>query len=670
MNIKITHNWLLDFLQTDASPFEIQKYLSLAGPSIEKVEPIINYAGQTIDYLYDIEIISNRIDTASVWGITQEALAILPMHGKKANLKNNPLLDYRFNKIKDFNQKKYSLQIKIEKDNLCSRFTACILDGIQIAPSPQFIQDRLQAAGVKIINNVVDISNYLMLTLGQPVHIFDFEKIAQNNMACMIMREAKKGEKVATLDGKEIVLTGEDIVIEDGQRRLIDLCGIMGGLNSCVSQNTKKIILFVQTYNKAKIRKTTMTTGIRTLAATYFEKGLDEERVEPTLVYGLKLLQQYAKGGIASKLYDIYPFPYKQKEVTTTLPFFKKIMGVDIDKKDIINILENLGFKTKVNQQELRVSIPSYRKYDILIPEDLVEEVARVYGYHKITDNLPPPAFVEQPLEFHRLFKIVNKIKVFLKHLGLNEVINYSMISKKMIDEWGLDEKKHLQLANTISEEIEYMRLSLLPSLYKNIKDNYGKKDTLKFFEIAKVYLPKDGDLPEEKYRLAMVFNTDYFDLKGVIEALINELNIENNNIVDTVGKETIYQKIFLKNNCATWLVEKNAVGFLGQVKNGEKIYMAEIDLEKLMKYSRPLASYQTINPFSVIKLDLTFDKKMPYIELKRKAYQSSSLLNKIEIIDIFKNKITLRLYFSSTKRNITEEEAKNELKKIKKILL
>mgnify|MGYP000535142576 FL=1 len=631
MNIKITYHWLLDFLETDASPFELQKYLSLAGPSIEKVENIGN------DYVFDIEIISNRIDTASAFGVAQEAAAILPFFGKKAKLKFNPFEEYKFLKIiKEEREDNYKLKILIKEDNLCSRFSAIILDNVKIGPSPSFIQERLKAAGIKVINNVVDISNYLMLTLGQPTHIFDFDKISNSDgkSATMIMRQSKKGEKIITLDEKEVKLPGEDIVIEDGKERLIDLCGIMGGLNSCVSNNTKRIILFVQTYNKQKIRKTVMTTGVRTLAATYFEKGLDEERVEATLVFGIYLLKQYASAKIASELYDIYPHPYQKKKVITTFSFFQKIMGVDIPKKIIIKILNSLGFETKVYGKKLEVCVPHFRKYDINIAEDLVEEVARVYGYNNLPNNFSPPAQVFQPEEFEKIFKVSSKIKYFLKHLGLSEVINYSMISKKMIDQWGLKEKNHLKIKNSISKEIEYLRISLLPSLYKNIKDNEGKKEILKFFEIAKVYLPRENDLPKEEYRLGIAVNTDFFDLKGIFEALLLELNIQS----------FPFPKIVKKDN----------------------VFLVEIPLLLLIEKAKLLPKFRPINPFATIKLDKTFELKKDFAfeKIKEKAFQSP-YLDKIEVLALFRNKLTLRFYYSAKDRNLTEEEAKKELNKI-----
>jgi len=631
MNIKITYHWLLDFLETDASPFEIQKYLSLAGPSIERVEKVEN------DYVFDIEIISNRIDTASAFGIAKEAEAILPFFGKKAKLKFNPFEEYKFSKIiKEQRENDYKLNISMKENNLCSRFSAIILDNVKIGPSPSFIQKRLKAAGVKVINNVVDISNYLMLTLGQPTHIFDFDKIANSDgkSATMIMRQSKKEEKIITLDEKEVNLPGEDIVIEDGRGRLIDLCGIMGGLNSCVSNNTKRIILFVQTYNKQKIRKTVMTTGIRTLAATYFEKGLDEERVEATLVFGVFLLKQYASAKIASKLYDIYSHPYQKKKIVTTFSFFEKIMGIKIPKKIIVQILNSLSFETKVYDEKIEVFVPHFRKYDINIPEDLVEEVARIYGYNNLPNNFPPPAQVFQPEEFEKIFKVSSKIKYFLKHLGINEVVNYSMISKKMIEEWGLKEKDHLKIKNSISKEIEYLRISLLPSLYKNIKDNEGKKEVLKFFEIAKVYLPEEDDLPKEEYRLGIALNTNFFDLKGVLEALLLELNIESFHFPKIIKKENVF--------------------------------LSEIPLLSLIEKAKLLPKFKPINPFATIKLNKTFElkKDLTFQKIKEKAFKSS-YLDRVEVLSLFKNKLTLRFYYSAKYRNLTEEEAKRELEKV-----
>lgn len=637
MNIKITYSWLLEYLDTDATPYEMQNYLSLCGPSIERVNKING------DYVFDIEITSNRIDTASVIGIAQEAQAILPMFSKSACLKFNPLKEYNFNKYyldhgRDIDNKK--LKVIIKDKSLCSRFTAVVLENIKIAPSPDFIKQRLIACGIKSINNVVDISNYLMLSLGQPVHVFDYDEI-KNHM--MTMRESKRGEKIITLDEKELTLPGGDIVIEDGSGRLIDLCGIMGGLNSAISDKTKNVVLFVQTYDKVRIRKTLMSTAVRTIAATFFEKGLDPERVEPTLVYGVELLEKYASAKVSSKLYDIYPKPCKQKLLVMGYGLFCKKIGVKIPEKTIVSILNNLGFKVKTVGTGLdlsvQIKIPSFRTNDINIPEDIVEEVARVYGYQNIPSVLQPIVYVDQPKEMEDIFVFQNKIKLLLKHLGLNEVINYSMVSKEQLEAFDLDPKKHLRLSNTLSKDIEFLRTNLTISLLKNIKDNTGKKETIKLFEIGKVYLPKKDDLPNEVYKIGIATNTDYFGLKGIIEAIYKELNID----VGTIHELSVPE-----------IIEKDGV------------FMTEIDFQLLIDNCQLVPKYQPINPYAVIKLDKTFEisPHTTYEVVRQKAFQSK-LLRKTEVVTLYQNKLTLRFYYSSIEKNITEEDAKKELEKI-----
>jgi len=647
MNIKITYNWVLDYLDTDATPDEMQKYLSLSGPSIERIEKVRN------DYVFDVEITSNRIDTASVIGIAQETQAILPMFGKSARLKFNPIKEYNFKKYylthdREIDNKK--LNIVIKDKFLCPRFTAIVFENVKIAPSPKFISERLIACGIKSINNVVDISNFLMLSLGQPVHVFDYDQIKG---ATMIMRESKKGEKIVTLDEKEVTLPGGDIVIEDGSDRLIDLCGIMGGLNSAINDNTKNVVLFVQTYDKVKIRKTTMTTGVRTVAATFFEKGLDPERVEPTLVYGVELLEKFAQGKVASKLYDIYPKKQKEKSLVMSYELFDKKVGVKIDRKIINNILTNLGFGVRVAPNKgltlqegrtLQITIPSFRTNDINIPEDIVEEVARIYGYHNIPSILQPIVYVNQPKEMEDIFTFQNKIKLLLKHLGLNEVINYSMVSKQMIEKSGLNIKDHLRLSNSISTDIEFLRISLLPSLEKNIKENKGRQEVLQLFEIGKIYLKRVSpvkDSPykespcEEVYRIGIATNTDYSDLKGIIEAIYKELNIEQL--------------------------------LIPEINEKDGIFLTEIDFQTLIDYCQLVPKYKPLHPYAIIKLDKTFEiqPNTTYAVVRQRAFQSK-LLKKMEVITLYQNKLTLRFYYSSSSRNITEEEAKSELYKVR----
>jgi len=667
MNIKITYNWLLEYLETKAKPEEIASYLSLCGPSFEYTKQIDD------DFLYEIEITSNRVDAASVFGIAQEAAAILPMFSHLAKIKVNPRLNYRLSDLKaqfDAVSSPLSLDIKIASDNLCSRFTAVVMDNVEITASPEFIQKRLNAVGIKVINNVVDISNYLMVALGQPVHIFDYDQIKKG---VMIMREAKKGEKIVTLDGKEMILPGGDIVIEDGEGQLIDLCGIMGGLNSSVTKNTKRIVLFVQTYNKQKIRRTAMITGVRTLAATYFEKGLDEEQVEPTLVYGVELLKKYANAKIASLLYDIYPKPYKKKSIIIDYYYFEKMIGKKISKSLIANILNNLGFTVeKLGENKIKVWVPSWRKNDVVLPQDLVEEVARIYGYHRLEAKIQPPALVPSDLVVDQMNEFISRLKRFLKHLGLTEIMNYSMIAKDQIEDEGGKPDDYLKISNSIWEEIVYMRRSLLPSLLKNIVDNQGKKEVLQLFEIAKVYLKKEKGLPDEIYHLGIVVNTNFYDLKGIIEAIFVEFNLGK----FTLKKEESLSKIFDPNYSVTLNYQNQRIGWAGflnpilrkKYELSSEVFLAEVKLPPLAQNAKKLPPYQPINPFATIKLDLNLylSDQFDYHTFEEKAFKISPYLRKIELIDLYENKATVRLYFSANDRNLTEEEAKKELEKIK----
>lgn len=668
MNIKITYDWLLDYLDTDATPSEIQQYLSLCGPSVEKVEK------KDDKYVFDIEITSNRIDAASVIGIAQECKTILPQFGKKARLTYHPSLKENNNYHLSDKQKEYTLNITNDQ-KLCSRFTAIVLKNVLINPSPDFIQQRLNVIGIKTINTVVDISNYLMVTHGQPVHIFDYDRIKNHTM---IVRESVKGEYITTLDGKTFALEGGDIVIEDGGGRLIDLCGIRGGLNSSIIENTKNIVLFVQIYNKEKIRKTSMHLGQHTIAATYFEKGLDEERVYPTLQYGIELLQKYARAQPASEIYDIYPHPYTPRIIDITPQDIRRSLGIDIEEKKICLILENLGFSLikKKNKSDAvySIAIPSYRKNDIIIKEDIIEEIARIYGYFNFPSKVPGTDLTLVDRQMERMIFYENKVKHMLNLWGAHEMYNYSMIAEKQIANLDLDKKKHLKIKNTISSNIEYMRISLVPSLLKNMHDNEAFVSECLFFELAHVYHKKSNALPDEKPMLTIAANTDFFDLKGIVESLFEKLNIHT---ILFIPQPHIH---FLSNTIQASIGDVGWIGKLARSYQMEHeikkpVYLAELDFEKLISHARLFVSYQPINPYAGIALDLTLPQKryvyaQPIIEsIKKIRSLEKEIHHEIEIIGIYKNKLTLRFHFSSRERNITLEEAKKELANIQKYI-
>jgi len=368
MNILIPDSWLREYLETKATPQQIKEYLSLCGPSVERMHK------EDGEVIYDIEVTGNRPDSMSILGIAREAAAILPRFGIAAKLLNDPYdmkgLTLKTKKVKPFEAK--TLTIKTDP-MLNPRWTSVVIDNVNVGSSPTWLQKRMEATGIRSLNTVVDVTNYIMRAYGQPVHTFDYDQILpKNGVPTMILRASTKGERVITLDGKTHNLPGDDIVIEDGSGRLIDLCGIMGAQNSSVKSSTKTIVLFMQTYEPTHIRKTSMSLAHRTEAAGLFEKGLDPELVMPSVLKGIELIAQVAGGKVASKIYDIYPKPHKPYIVSVTKEKLTTYLGISLSDKDIANILTPLGFKPILTKSSVSAQIPSFRR-DIMMNVDIIQ---------------------------------------------------------------------------------------------------------------------------------------------------------------------------------------------------------------------------------------------------------------------------------------------------------
>ena len=669
MNIKITHNWLLEYIDTEATPYDIQKYLSLCGPSVESVTKIGN------DYVYEIEITSNRVDTASVYGIAREATAILNRFGFKTTLKKPQIASSSFDKTSEsevklrISRNDIALNIKDDK-KLCKRILAIVLDNVSVKPTPKYISERLEAVGIRSLNNLVDITNYIMVEIGHPTHVFDYDRIKTHQL---ILRQAQDKEEIITLDNKKYNLCPQDIIIDDGTGQVIDLPGIMGTANSVVTANTKKIIFFIESNDAKAIRQSSMKYGIRTMAATINDKSPDPETAKLALLRGIELYQKLTGAKIASQLIDIYPNPIPPKKVNISFADIDRIIGIKIPEKDILKFLSDLEFnyhRDHDRKSMVTLDVPPYRRNDINIKEDIIEEVARIYGYHNLPSILQQPAYVAQPKEDEKLFEYQTKIKYFLKHLGLNEIMNYSMISKKMILDFDLDPQEHLRVTNSLSADIEFLRTHLTPSFVKNIKENEGKTKEIKIFEVAKTYKIIKGQLPEEKFKLGICVNTNYFELKGIIDALLAELNIENYEIIkgeSGIFAKDIQGKIFVGKTKLGEFGKLNAK-YQNKAELKSEVFFVVFDFETLINNAKLLSPYKKSNPYSVIKLDLTIDTnpKKTFLKLKKEAFATSKLLQKIELISIYKGKLSLRFYFNSANENITEEEGLIELEKIR----
>ena len=370
MNIKILDSWLREYLKTKASPQKIAEYMSLTSVSIEKLEKLGD------DYIYDIEVTTNRPDLISVIGLAREGAAILPQFGIDAKFVPPTL-------VKPTSDNKLGIEI-VNDPKLVNRVLAVALE-IKLGPSPKQIKARLEASGIRSLNNGIDVTNYVMREIGHPMHVFDMDRL---NTGKIIIRESKKGEKIITLDGKEYELPGGDIVADDGTGKIVDLLGVMGTENSVVVDSTKRVLLFVDNNDPPRIRKTSISLALRTEAATLNEKGVDPELGMDAILRGVEVLKEIASAKVIAEIVDIYPNKPKPVSVSLSEKKINAVIGIEIPLKTSSKILGDLGFETQANDSNLKVDVPSWRLNDVAIEEDLIEEIVRVYSYHKVPSKL------------------------------------------------------------------------------------------------------------------------------------------------------------------------------------------------------------------------------------------------------------------------------------------
>lgn len=657
MDIKLPHSLLKDFLKTRARPNTIADKLSLCGPTVDQVVKTDE------DWLYHIEVITNRIDSANAFGIAREASVILPQFDLDVELINDP---YK-NSLSDLGElpKNKPVQVQIMDSSLVPRFTAITLKDINVQQSPKELKKQLKLSGQRPINNIIDISNELTLKYGQPVHIFDLDKISDNQM---IIRTSKKGETITTLDGQSIKLRGDDIVIEDGKGKLIDLCGIMGSKSSRVDQDTNNILLFVQNYDPQRIRRTSLYTQHRTLAAQIFEKQPDPELVMPVLIEGVKLLQKRAEAQISSSVLDIYPNPPEEQEVKIDLQWLNSFVGQKLEKAKVKEILTSLGFKVS-GDKTLICKIPSWRHHDINIKQDLAEEITRIHGYFSLPSKLPKTKPYTQPTD--KILKHEYKAKQVLTHLGFTEIYNTSLVSEDLFDKCNLKLKTDFKLKNPLSKEHQYMRTSLIPSILSNLSDNVGSTNSpLRIFELANIYLPQqDKDLADERPTLVVATQgLDFFFVKSYLESLSKYLKIDF-----TYLSLKEQSPPFVKKQTAQIKSKDQVLGNLGVINPQvaskfdikDKVIIAQLDFQSISDSIDPLHKFKPVPETSVVIEDMTIESDMPAGKILKKLL-SNDLIYKAQYITEYKGKHTFKLYFNNPEKNITQKQVNKVKEKIK----
>ncbi len=637
------------------------------GLPLEKVMPIE-------DYILDTEITSNRPDAMSIIGVAREAAAIL--NDKFTYSEPAPNLKV----VKDL-----KLSVDIKEKKLCSRYQGIVMTDIQVEPSPLWMQQRLLSAGLRPINNLVDITNYILLEFGQPMHVFDYDKIKGSEIN---VRLAKKGEKILALDGKTYELTDSNLVIADKENP-VAVAGVMGGELSAATEETKSIVLEAATFDAVSIRKTARLLNLHSDSSDLFEKSLKPQATTPALLRAVELVKELASGQVASKVYDEGSYTDRTQTIHLDLQRVQAVLGVNIKDSEVVNILSQLGFEVK-GKDVLTVTVPWWRNKDIEGEHDLIEEIARIYGYYKLPANLPVgslPVDLTSDLEF----KWESKIKIVLTALGLNEICSYSFVSEKQIKHAGLNLRDCVKIANPLSFDYEYMRNSLLPGLLQAVEENQGTSQDINLFELSKIYLANRNDLPDEIMQVAAVRagkdEQDVFvRMKGDLETLLDKLNIAEAELVQLEKEEACWpakQALEVK-------VGSEVVGRIGLINQevlylfGIKVVVAafELNFETLMKLAKPSGSYTPLPKYPSIELDLSLEvsQEVLYQSIQKTVLSIDDLIKSVEFLSVYQGKgvdehkkaLAVRIVYQSEDKTLKAEEAQQvhdrvvaELKKV-----
>ena len=603
------------------------------------------------DDVIDFELTANRADLLSMLGLAYESAVIT---GEKVELP-----DVSFKEIKDNIKDKLTLNV-----NTPDVFTFLVkrVNNIKITETPVFMKNRLMASGIRSINNVVDISNYVMLETGQPLHFYDADKLGKVIEA----RNAVNGESLVTLDNEERALSNEDIVITNG-KKVVGLAGVMGGLDTEIDENTKNVVVECAIFNPVNIRKTSKKL-LRSEASIRYEKGLDVNRCYFAILRACNLLEKYASGEILSGMLEYNTLDRNDKVIEITLDKINSVLGYNLTSKDVEDVFNKLGFKVETNKNTFKVTIPT-RRTDISIVEDLIEEVSRVYGVDNINSTLPE--FTSTPSVHDFKDRYIREIMV---GLGLNEVITYSLINTNDVFKFTNDEFGLIKVLDPLSEDRAVLRHSIITSLLDVYKYNKARNNKdISIFEISRCFSSINGEYIEEKKLAALMTGVyteglkkesyDFYVAKGVVEELLDKLGFKGR--YDFTLKDMNEEMHPTKS--AYINVNGKIVGMFGQVHpniSACEVYVMEINLDELYSIKTGRLKYKETSKFAGITKDLAFI--LPKDVLNKDVVSSikqggGKLLSTVNVFDYYegdkidsnKKSIAYSLYFESTDRTL-----------------
>ena len=677
--MNISYNWLKDLVKVDLPPPELAQKLTSAGLAVEGIE---KFAG---DFVFDIDLTSNRPDCLSHLGIAREIHAITNCQLR--------ITDYENYQPQTANRN----LVTIQNVDLCPRFTAQVIRGVKIGASPEWLVKRLEAVGERVINNVADITNFVMHELGNPLHSFDFNKLTENRI---VVRRARSGETIKTLDETKRRLDETMLAICDAEKP-VAVAGIMGGFDSSISDETTDVLLEVAYFRRENIRQTSRKLKLSTEASQRFERGADIENLVRASNRATALICELA-GGTAADFVDIYPAKFVPNEIESKdiHHAVKRLTGLDAEQSEILRIFSALGIAQKSSTIFLS---PSWR-YDLNIEEDLVEEVARIVGYDKIGEELSPSksAGEYQPSEVRKF-----QLRQTLANLGFDEAISYSFIDAKTDDKFELvpglvnenTDEKFVGLKDSVIEGAVRMRPTLLAGLLDAIRTNFNRQQkNLRLFEIGKVFAASnaENDLPNERELLALVLTGgetfqnrasakrefDFYDAKGALETAIDAVNSH------PLGFSAKDAKHLRRGQSAEVSLNGKAVGTIGRLndeiaaayKFRQPVFVAEIDLQTILAAPEQNIFYRPLPVYPAVERDISLLVKRAtnFADVRSSIEaQNFELLRAVEFVDVYEGKgvdddarsLTIRLEYRSDERTLIEPEVEAVHRRILEML-
>ncbi|MBR0350446.1 MAG: phenylalanine--tRNA ligase subunit beta [Clostridia bacterium] len=627
-------------------------------------EDPIKYMGLD-DEVIDFELTANRGDLLSILGMAYELGAIYDKKVKDIDLSHKE-------NNEDIND---TFKVVVNTEN-CSLFTTKKVKNVTIKESPCFIKSRLIASGIRPINNVVDISNYVMLETGQPLHFYDADKL--NGM--LEVRMAENGEKLTTLDGESRTLHDENIVISNG-KEAIGLAGVMGGLDTEITENTKNIIIESAIFDGVKVRKTSNEL-VRSEASNRFEKGLDPNRTYMAADRACALLEKYADAEVVGGIAKYDTTNKEDTKIEVKFNEINQVLGLNIPNNEILNIFTKLGFTYEETKDGAIVSVPK-RRIDISIKEDLNEEVGRIYGVNNICGILPA-----LPMKQGSYNRTTREIRNKMIGLGLNETLSYVLVGENEAKQFVKDENESIKLLDPMSEDRNTLRNSMLPSLLNIYKYNEARNQKdVSIFEIAKTFYKKGEEFFEEQHLgvlmageyyqgIGTAKEADFFVIKGLAEEILDYLGYKNR--YSFVVDSSKIADEFHPGQSAVISVNNDIIGSIGKVHPSlaENVYVLEINLDKLLAKKVGKMKYKEISKFPTVNKDLSIviDKNITSQEIEKQIKKyAGSTLNEVKPFDIYSGKgiedgkisITYNLVFGDNNRTLNDEEINETMQKV-----